>query len=345
MSADDQMKLLMEQHQRATAKYAQSQLERSSDLIERFTKLAATKGIALTPDSFSFIQTIGIVATAPGLAKTLLGACSIEKDGIFAFEDIAARMPTNRFQEGYFIGDDYMLMAHPCYRRGMHPVNNWAPRFVDLFWNFDSPDVKKYIAIDEDRVRINVDDSAYMERDTWYGAPFDEDISKIKVGTIKLTPPLDLDTSHVNLFFAQAYCLDIKWSESQQVKTFQALEIKTHDVQVIIDDQTFFPARYLHAEFDLSSGAFRHFDGAIQLFTENEYLRRRVSDFNMAHKSTEHIKARSRKVFKLNGSLPVTSWVEFCCHFFAGNPLTFEYFTGAYPDHVASIVDKVCARR
>lgn len=342
MITDDEMKLLMEQHIKAIADHAQSELERSADLIARFTEIAAAQGIALGSDSFSYAQTIGIVASAPRLARKLLGIAPSERDGLFAYDEIAQRLPPDR--EGYFFGKDYMLMAHPCYRRSMHPMANWAPRFVDLFWRLDSLGIKKFIAIDEDRVRINVDDSAYMEADTWYGAPFNEEISKIQNGTIKLRPPLDLTSHHIDLFFAQTYCLDIKWSEARQIKTFQALEVKTQDVQVVTDGQTYFPARYLHAEFDLSSGLFRHFDGAIQLFTEEEYLHRRDSDFNITFKSPEHIKARSHKVFKLNGPLSVDTWVDFCCHFFTANPLTFEYFTGAYPQHITKIIAALRAK-
>jgi hypothetical protein len=344
MTTDDEMKLLMERHAKAMADHARSELEKSADLIARFTRTATAQGIALDSSSFSYIQTIGIVASAPGLAKKLLGIVPSERDGLFAYDDIAQRFPPNRFQEGYFVGCDYMLMAHPCYRRRMHPMANWAPRFVDLFWGLNSPSIKKFIAIDEDRVRIDVDGSMYMEADTWYGAPFNEDISKIQNGTIKLRPPLDLSPHYVEMFFARTYCLDIKWSEAQQIKTFQALEVKTHDAQVVINGNAYFPARYLHAEFDLSSGMFRHFDGAIQLFTEEEYLLRRDSDFNIVFKSSQHIKARSRKVFKLNGALTVDAWVEFCCHFFTANPLTHEYFTGAYPEHITEIVAKVRAR-
>lgn len=73
---------------------------------------------------------------------------------------------------------------------------------------------------------------------------------------------------------------------------------------------------YLHAEFDLAANCFRHFDGAIQLFEEEEYFHRRDSDFNMTMKNAAHIKARSNKVFKINGLLKTEEWVEFCCHFF-----------------------------
>lgn len=296
--------------------------------------------MALTKDSFSYIPTIGVVATAPMIARVLLGASS-DKEGLFSYESIAKQLPPSSYQEGYFVGGDYMLMAHPYFRRGMYPDNNWAPRFIDLFWSLNSENLSKYIAIDEDRVRINVDDSAYLEEDIWYGAPFNKEISDISNGTIKLRPPLDLKPHHIEFFFANAYCLDIKWSEANGVKTFQALEIKSQDVQLTLGDRTYFPARYLHSEFDFSTGYFRHFDGAVQLFNEEEYLQRRDSDFNMPYKSLDQIKARSTKVFKLNGKLSVDTWVELCCHFFAANPLAFEYFTGAYPTHITNVIDKL----
>jgi hypothetical protein len=235
-------------------------------------------------------------------------------------------------------------MAHPYYRRGMHPVNNWAPRFIDLFWRFNGPGIERFIALDEDRVRIDVDGLGYFEADTWYGAPFEEDIRRIKPGVAKLRPPLDIEPRLVSFFFANAYCLDIKWSESDGIKSFQALEMKTEDIRIEFGGLHYLPARYLHAEFDLAANCFRHFDGAIQLFTEEEYFQRRESDFNMTMKNPAHVKARSRKVFKINGSLRTEDWVEFCCHFFSANPLTFEYFSGEYPKHVTEALERIRAR-
>jgi hypothetical protein len=50
----------------------------------------------------------------------------------------------------------------------MHTVNNRAPRFIDLFWRFDGLGIEKYIALDEDRVRIGGDGLGYFEADTWF---------------------------------------------------------------------------------------------------------------------------------------------------------------------------------
>ncbi|MEM5432845.1 hypothetical protein [Cupriavidus oxalaticus] len=320
-------------------KQSRERLAEATDLIAKFTALAASKGVALDAESFEYIHTIGIVAKAQGIARALLGPIRAERDGLLAFNEIASRFPPSPNYEGCFAGPDFILMAHPCYRRGMHPVNNWAPRFTDLFWQFDGPGIEKYIALDEDRVRIDVDGLGYFEADTWYGAPFDEDIRNIKPGIVKLRPPMDLESRHVSFFFANAYGLDIKWSESDGIKSFQAMEMKTEDIRIEVEGQHYFPARYLHAEFDLVANRFRHFDGAIQLFTEEEYFQRRDADFNMTMKNPTHIKARSSKVFKINGPLRTKDWVEFCCHFYTANPLIFEYFSGEYPKHVAEILE------
>lgn len=211
-------------------KQSRKRLAEATDLIAKFTVLTASKGVILGAKSFEYIQTIGIVAKAQGIAKALLGPVRSERDGLLPFNKIASRLPPGSHREGCFAGPDFILMGHPCYRRGMHPINNWAPRFIDLFWRFDGPGIEKYIALDEDRGRIDIDGLGYFEADTWYGAPFDQDIRNIKPGIVKLRPPLDLEPRHISLLFADTYCLDIKWNESDGIKTFQALEMKTEAI-------------------------------------------------------------------------------------------------------------------
>lgn len=340
----DSIEELIEHQRKAMAKEAHSQLDAASELIEKFTFFANEKGASLSASSFSYVPTIGIVAAAPGLAGVILGKDPTERDGLFAFKDLAVTHELNKFLPGYYSSQNYMLMAHPFFRRGMHEQSNFAPRFVELFWGFQHDCVDKYVAIDEDRLRINVDSSCYMERDTWYGAPFSEEIANIPIGIGKLRPPSDLKESYNDFFFANAYCLDFKWSQQGGIKTFQSLELKSAAVQLVRGGERYFPGRYVHAEFDLSKGVFRHFDGAVQLFREDEYLQRRDSDFNINAKHLSHLKARSKKLFKLNGQISVKTWVELCCHFFTGNPLVFEYFTGQYPAHVIDALNKLRAR-
>lgn len=158
------------------AEHAKREVEKASGLIEEFSEFAGRKGVRFTPESFSYIQSIGIVATAPNLAKVLIAPIQPDKDGLVDFKDLSRVYKSNPYHAGYLSGTHYMLLAHPYYRRQMHQLANWAPRFIEVFWKFDETNVSKYIAIDENRVRINVDGSMYAEFDTWYGAQFSEDI-------------------------------------------------------------------------------------------------------------------------------------------------------------------------
>ena len=185
---DEENDEMMARYLAGMERQSRERLADAADLIAKFTDLAASRGWS-SGESFEYIQTTGIVAKAQGIARTLLGPIKPSATGCYRSTRSHADFPSPR-QEGCFTGPNFVLMAHPCYRRRMHPVNNWAPRFIDLFWQFDGPGIKKYIALDEDRVRIDIDRPGYFEADTWYGAPFDDDIQNIKPGITKLRPPL-----------------------------------------------------------------------------------------------------------------------------------------------------------
>lgn len=311
-----------------------ARLREYKEPIGDFLEAARKKGVNLTSENIEFVPTIGVVARYPSLVQRLVAPEGRDHEGLYPLDDLVEAYRPHSFQAGYLHAGNCMLMAHPCFRRAMNEGANFAPRFVDLFWGAASDNHQRYIALDEDRVRVEVGDGGYFEADTWFGPPFNDDISKIDNGIAKLRPPSDIDAALIRFLFAELYCLDIKWSQSGDIKTFQALEIKSSETKIFIGGEQFHPARYIHAEFDVRDGAFRHFDGAVQYFTESEYLGRRDSDFNHNLKDREQIKARSRKLFKLNGRIETEQWVELCSHFLAGNPLMFEYFTGKYPPHL-----------
>ena len=145
----------------------------------------------------------------------------------------------------------------------------------------------------------------------------------------------------ISFFFSDSYALDIKWYTKDNIKVFQAEEFKTEKIKVEKDGIEYFPVRYVHAEFDLDKNYFRHFDGAIHYYTENEYLSRRDSDFNYNSKTESHIKTKSEKLFKINGEISIETWIEYTSHFFSKNSLAYEYFEGKYPKHIIELLEKV----
>ncbi|MDA7414884.1 hypothetical protein PGB34_00775 [Xenophilus arseniciresistens] len=330
------------QHQARMREIEQDELRAASTRIQEFKAYARTRGVQLSDAAFNYSPPLGVTASAPGVLRSLLDVQPNGRDGLYGWNELAKVLRPGP-SEGCLKGPDFIAMAHPSFRRQMHPHGNWAPRFIDLFWSFNSLGLDKSVALDEDRVRVDLDGMGYGEFDTWYGPPFNDDIASIGLGNVKLRPPSDLSRVRVEMFFASAYCIDIKWSQSGNIKTFQALELKDESVLTSLRGVPHHPARYLHAEFDLAKGVFRHFDGAIQYLTSAEYFARRDSDFNMTYKHTWHVKPTYQKVFKLNGTITTKEWVELSSHFFAANPLMFEYFNGDYPGHISDIVEKLRA--
>jgi hypothetical protein len=312
------------------ARYLQSlretearELQAAAGLIERFRRRAFDKGICLKDEHFRYSHTTGITACHPQLLRALLDVNPDPDDGLYRWNDLKAALKPAKFDGGCLQADGFVVLAHPCFRRGMHPLNNWAPLFIDLFWRLERLGLDKYVALDEDRVRIDVDGPMIVELDTWYGPPFNQDIVRIAAGTTKLRPPADLDARCIASWYADTYCVDVKWTDGP-VRTFQALELKNEDVQLRFNGENWHPARYLHAEYDIRAGSFRHFDGAIQYLSDDEHSVRKDSDFNLVFKSQLHIKPKSRKVFKLNGSLDVHTWIELASHFYAASPLMYD---------------------
>lgn len=322
----------------------EDQLAKNSHEIEVFRDFCRNCGVELLLSDFDYLQTIGVTAEKKSLLSNIFHEVPRDKDGLFSWNSLRNLLASSEQMPGYIPTDNFVAMVHPYFRRGMHSVNNFAPRFVDLFWGIDDSNIDAYIALDPDRVRPVLDSRFYMEADTWFGAPFDKNIENIPDGISKLRPPFDIEDHHNRIFFKDVYSLDIKWSTKGDVKTFQALEFKQSDIVIGFGGITYHPVRYIHAEFDLINKHFRHFDGAVHHYLPNDYSKRRDMDFNFDNKSTSAYKAVAIKLFKFNGAFSVDFWVDFSCHFLTGNPLIFEYYSGNYPDHVVEALERIRAR-
>jgi hypothetical protein len=318
----------------------QKELGKNESLINDFILYSRKMNIELVKDDFDYIQTIGIIVRHPNIVAKLNSHLISDKEDLLKMSVIETEFKKESSASGYYFSDKFVIMAHPHFRRGYYERNGYSPRFVDVFWNFHSAKINKYIAIDPDVVRVNVDNLMYIERDTWYGPKFQKSISEIEDDVIKLRPPLDLDSLDIESFFGATYALDILWTSKQGIKTFQLEEFKTEEQTIHIDGNDFFPVRYVHAEYDMKKKIFRHFDGAIHYYNSEEYYNRRDSDFNYNFKNKKHIKTQSRKLFKINGVLSVEDWVELTSQFLSGDPLIFEYFEGKLPNRIKEIIEK-----
>jgi len=333
---------MLKRYQQQQLEVRMEELTKNAALIQSFIDYCDNKQIKLTTDNFDYVQTIGIVAKYPNIVHLLNDKISKDKEEeLIEVSVLDKEFKKERFASGYYYSDKYMVMAHPYFRRGHYEDNNFAPRFIDIFWGYNIDNIQKYIAIDSDRVRINVDNRMYMEFDTWYGAKFKNTISDIEDGIVKFRPPLQLESFYTDFLFGGTYSLDIKWASKDGIKIFQAEEFKTEDRKIGKNGNEYYPVKYLHAEFDTNTGTFRHFDGAIHFYTEEEYYQRRDSDFNYNSKNRSQLKTLSQKLFKVNGQVTIDDWIELTSHYLTGNPLVFEYFEGKLPERITEMINKM----
>lgn len=329
----------IEQYKKLMQEEENKELSNNSILIECFINYCESKNISLTKKDFKYVQTIGVIAKYPNLVYLLNNDVQMDKEELVSMELLDKVFERKHFCSGYFYSNKYIALAHPYFRRGYHEDSNFAPKFIEVFLNKIDIKNKNFLALDFDRVRINVDEDMYMEADTWFGASFNENISVIEDGIVKLRPPQDLETRIIDFLFHKTYSLDIKWKTKDGIRIFEAEEFKTDECLITKNGKQYYPVKYLHAEYDSKHGFFRHFDGAIHFYTKEEYYSRRVSDFNYNQKNDKKLKTLSQKLFKINGEINVNDWVELSSHFLTGNPLIIEYFEGELPTKTREIIE------
>lgn len=332
---------MIENYKKQLIEEAQKELNDHSETIKAFLKYCENKSINLKEENITYVQTIGIVASFPNIVNLLNSKIAIDKEELVEFSVLETEYEKKSFFSGYFFSENYMVMAHPYFRRSHYENNNFAPRFIDVFWSYRDLNNLKYISIDFDRVRINVNTRKYSEFDTWFGAKFTEKIEEIEDGIIKLRPPTELDGFDIEFFFGGVYSLDIKWTSYDNIKVFQSEEFKTEKNKIIKNGTEYYPVKYIHAEYDKAKKIFRHFDGAIHFYTKDEYDIRKDQDFNYNNKNQLQLKTLSQKLFKINGEIILKDWAELTSQFLTSNPLIIEYFEGSLPKHITDLLKKI----
>src|SRR6185369_5247218 len=155
MTDRDYWEMLAQQHERMR-EMEREELHRVSARIEEFKAYANGRGVQLTGSAFHYSPPLGVTASAPGLLRSLLDIEPNGRDGLYDWDKLAQSVRPGHF-EGCLEGPHFIAMAHPSFRRQMQLHANWAPRFIDLFWPFRSAGLEKSIALDEDRVRVDLD--------------------------------------------------------------------------------------------------------------------------------------------------------------------------------------------
>lgn len=249
---------------------------------------------------------------------------SVDKDGLL---QIGPRMTLKG--SGIFYRDS-VLHYHQLLRRGFSARPNGD--FLGPLARFASSAgcaCSLRVAIDDRRLMPAEFYEEVIELDTWYGPRF---------GQTSLDDPNDVSStiltrSRPSPFDSRGTIdrTEIHRSVSGDIKTFEIEEVSSPSHKF----GEFILNRYVHAERDMPRGAFRHFDGAVKVYTEVGYRARydvRKPDKNSLKKI---------KLFRVDGEVDADSWILLTSQFFKGNELVVEHFDeNVYKEKLQPIIDR-----
>lgn len=206
------------------------------------------------------------------------------------------------------------IYAHHNFRRAQSVHNNFHFYFLnELLAIADNPDITIKLCIDEDIIGYAPSYHESMELEYHWGPKFTDDISSIKLGI----------TRHECDKFEKAYSgissTEFYWKSDEAEKTFEMEELKDEPAPNL-DTETY-NCRYMHSIYNTDSKSFTHFDGAIRSYGFEEMNERLGKNFVQYGR-----KAAYKKLFRIDGKLPLEKWKLLLVHYMQDNPLVYEYF-------------------
>lgn len=330
---------LQEEYHSKREEFRKQQLEEHKEKIIEFIEYCKLRELNLTLSDFDYTMKIGGMAVLENIVYLLNKDIILDKDGLVNVNDLCTKYNFNNMGNGYFYNNHYKIMINNMLRLKFSKTNHYNQSLIDTIFEVGKNNLL-YIALDSDRIDICVEDTFYSEKAYNYGVRFDMNISNLKTSAVLYKPETNIPPDIINMFFEDAYSLDIKWYLRNGVKTFQAYEFKTENTKINYKNKELYPVRYVHSEFDMQDNCFKHIDGSIHFFEKNDYFIRRDENFNYDYKLKNSIKPLSKKLFKVNGNISTKQWIKIVSDYFFQNPLIIEYFNGSYPRKILEVLEK-----
>lgn len=305
---DDEAKLICQKHNIARQKYVD---EMTKDSRKPFLESLRIFGC----DSPKITYAECCIALEENIAvkafPELFDKC--DKDGLIAISDILTDF--TYYGDGIFCSKntDYAILAHQYFRKRLSIHNSCCNLFLNALIQSDNPNWNAKIRIDRNMLGWKHGVKRSIELEYWYGPKFNDDVSKIQKGVARHK------SSEGDALYNLVDSTEFSWYYDNQSHTFECEEITTQPSVGVSEEQYGF--RYIHSIYDHDKQAVVHFDAAIKLYNEEEYVKRLDQSLDKVDKNILYT-----KLFRIDGRLAVSDWKRLCVLFMQGNSLISEYF-------------------
>lgn len=299
--------------ERAVQNFVAYKIHETFDPVEK-EFLAALSG-KLKGD-FKRIDCAGAAVLQEGIVKNVFPKLfeKLDKNGLIMLVDILSQFSYQ--EQGIFKHKKLPLCiyAHDYLRRNQSRFNNLNFHFLDaLILKKDEPDIMIRLRIDEDMIGYTPSIHSTGELAFQWGPPYNDDISKIATGQITRHACEDWEADFYGIDYMDFYC-----KKENNTVVFEMEELKNRSSP---QAGNLFHCHYIHGIYDLKTQSFEHFDGATRSYDEDEIQKRKDSDFVKYGRKSQY-----KKLFRIDGKLPLDKWKTLVTLYFQDNPLIYEYF-------------------
>ena len=243
----------------------------------------------------------------------------IDKKKLIKYDQLKMIFP------GVFEIGNIIIFAHQYFRRNYSRLNNLNSEFLDLFDNVSKTNNSLKIAIDLDMIGLKDSFLAPMEFEFWWGPKFNDSINDIPKGVTRYHADEKLR------FFHQVVETDFFWYEQDNHCILECEEV----VDFELKDQPFkYGCRYIHSMVDKNNNDILHLDGAIRGYSDNQMIDRLDIDISKQDRSLGYL-----KLWRIDGSIPLSTWKELICHFYRDNYLVGEYLSPQLDDNTVEYLE------
>jgi hypothetical protein len=158
----------------------------------------------------------------------------------------------------------------------------------------------------------------YGELQYWFGPHFTDDISSMPLGVTRH------EASDDERYFAGVSRTEFWWYEQKGARTFECEELQNIPSYGIGGSE--FGCRFAHSITADDHKTFQHIDGAIRLYDESSMIQRLEVDLKTAGRKTKYT-----KLWRVDGTTPVTTWKRLISDYYRDNTLIGEYLGGKDP--------------
>ncbi|MGX5683226.1 hypothetical protein ACWKWW_01595 [Chryseobacterium cucumeris] len=294
-----------------------SYIKRISDRVDNNKKSLFDQVAASIVDKIQFIDAGTLAIVNKGIVKRLfpdLYASSLnDKNNLIKLKDLQKEFDYK--YQGIFIHKTLPLCiyCHHYFRRSLSRYNNFHYIFLDELMSYrHNNDIEIKIALDWDMIGYGPDVLQSMEFEFWFGPKYDDDISNIDNGLTQ-----HKTEEHERIYYGIS-STEFFWKSNKELKEFELEELRESDIPT---EPNMYGCRYVHSIFDTTKQIFNHFDGAIRGYNAELYFERidqKMTDFGR--------RSDYKKLFRIDGKLPLSKWKSLVTNYMQDNPLIYEYF-------------------